>query len=299
MIYNALQSDNISGEYDIEVHSAQWGPPQKLPSPVNSEEWEDGPSISPDGETIYFTRGRDRNVNVYYAEKKDGIWQEPKIIDINIENFPTGAPHTQDNKILYFSSVRPGVIGLGDIYVCEKENKKWINVKNIGEPVNTIAMESEPFITANNKYLYFASNREGQGSSDIWMSRKTRNGWRKPTNLGEPVNSKHEESQPFVTADGNELYFMAVNRNGVAGPAIFRSVKKKQKYLAFFRFFRFFRFFKSIKKNQKWEEPEVVISGFVGEPTLTSDKMYLYFVHLIMKDGTLQDAEIMYVKRKN
>jgi hypothetical protein len=100
--------------------------------------------------------------------------------------------------------------------------------------------------------------------------------WGKPVNLGVPVNTGLEETQPFLTEDGNELYFCAMNRNSISGPSIFRSIRNGDK-----------------RKN-----PELVIYGFVGEPSLTADKQSLYFVHLIRKGNKLIDADIMVTRRK-
>jgi Tol biopolymer transport system component len=275
-IFCAILPMNIPAD-EIKV-SNEWGPPERLPYPVNSPEWEDGPSISPDGKTLYFARGRDLDVKTYLSEKIAGGWSQPIPLDINLESFPTGAPHTQDGKILYFASVRPGVVGSGDIFVSRKVNGKWKEVMNLGKSINTKDMESEPFISLNNRELYFASTRKGgKGDADIWMAQKTKNRWNKPINLGSPVNSEFEETQPFVTQDGKELYFVAVNRKGIPGPAIF----------------------KSVKQGEKWGEVQVVISGFVGEPTLTADQKTLFFVHLIRKSGKLIDGEIMFTRRRN
>lgn len=271
----ALPVNNYADEIKV---SNEWDPPERVPYPINSPEWEDGPSISPDGRVLYFTRGRGRDVKTYFSEKIDGGWSQPIPLDINLESFPTGAPHTQYGKILYFSSIRPGTLGLGDIYVSRNVNGKWKEVKNLGKAINTKDMESEPFISSNNRVLYFASTRKGgKGKADIWMAKKAEKGWSEPVNLDSPVNSEFEETQPFVTQDGEELYFVAVNRKGVPGPAIFRSVKQ----------------------GEKWGEVQVVISGFVGEPTLTADQKTLFFVHLIRKSGELIDGEIMFTRRKN
>jgi Tol biopolymer transport system component len=275
-IFCAILPMNISAD-DINI-SNEWDPPERVPNPVNSPEWEDGPSISPDGNTLYFARGRDLDVKTYVSEKIAGGWSQPIPLDINLESFPTGAPHTQDGKILYFASVRPGVVGSGDIFVSRKVNGKWKEVMNLGKPINTKDMESEPFISLDSRELYFASTRKGgKGNTDIWMAEKAKKEWSEPVNLGSPVNSELEETQPFVTQDGKELYFVAVNRKGIPGPAIF----------------------KSVKQGEKWGEVQVVISGFVGEPTLTADQKTLFFVHLIRKSGKLIDGEIMFTRRRN
>jgi Tol biopolymer transport system component len=194
-----------------------------------------------------------------------------------MESFPTGAPHTQDGKILYLASIRPGGRGLADIYVSAPESGGWKNLTNLGPRINTPAMESEPYISPDHKELYFASTREGgKGKVDIWMAAKAHDDWGDPVNLGGPVNTEYEETQPFVTPDGKNLYFTAVNRQGVPGPAIFRSTKV----------------------GDRWGAVRLVVSGFVGEPTLTSDQKTLYFVHLLQKNGQLVDAEIMLTRRK-
>lgn len=269
---------SISREVDEIKVSPEWGPVEKLPPPVNSTEWEDGPSISPDGKMIYFTRGKGREVESYVSRRVGDGWSHPTPLDFNLKSFPTGAPHTQDESVLYFASIRPGGHGSGDIYIStKKEDGRWSPGINLGKPVNTKYMESEPFISPDHMALYFASDRPGgQGKADIWMAKKKGSGWGEPINLGTPVNSSFEETQPFVTQDGRELYFTAMNRKGIPGPAIFRSTRK----------------------GDQWGEPEVVISGFVGEPTLTADKQSLYFVHIIHKGGKLLDAEIMSTKRR-
>jgi len=258
--------------------SDDWDPPQGVPLPLEAAAWPDGPKISPDGNVLYFSLGRDRNVATYFSTRTADGWSVPTPLPINLQSFPTGAPHTQDGKTLYFSSIRPGGLGEADIYVCENSNGQWTNPVNLGPPVNTKYMESEPFISADGNTLYFASTRPGgKGGVDIWMSERTAGKWSEPRNLGEPVNTKQDETQPFVTADGAELYFMAMNRNNIPGPAIFRS----------------------LRQGQKWGEPTVVASGFVGQPSLTADKEYLYFVHINHKGAELVSAEIVVARKRH
>lgn len=255
--------------------STDWSTPEALQSPVNSPEWEDSPSITPDGRTLLFTRGRDRDVETYLTRKTETGWSEPEPLDkINLKSFPTGGAHTQDGKTLFLASFRPGGLGQADIYKCQKVDGVWTNLENIGAPVNTEHMESEPYISPDGKTLYFASNRTG--NTDIWFCRRAGDSWTEPENMGPPINTNKDETQPFLTRDGKQLYFMAVNRDGIGGPAIFRSVKK----------------------DDRWQTPDLVVSGMVGEPTLTADERYLYFVHIIQNGSQLIDAEIMVARRK-
>ncbi len=62
--------------------------------------------------------------------------------------------------------------GLGDIFLCKKEDGRWNKVESI-DKVNTKDMDSEPYISPDNRLLYFASTRKGgKGKADIWMAKK-------------------------------------------------------------------------------------------------------------------------------
>ncbi|MGH7462329.1 MAG: TolB family protein, partial [Longimicrobiales bacterium] len=45
--------------------NGRWSQPKHLPAPINSAEYEYGPSLSPDGRTLYFTSHRRGNADVY------------------------------------------------------------------------------------------------------------------------------------------------------------------------------------------------------------------------------------------
>jgi len=93
------------------------------------------------------------------------------------------------------------------------------NPTNLGSPVNSEANESGPCISSDGLEFYFDSDRPGglgDPNTDIWVStRKTVNdSWDEPVNLNSklvdpnnPVNTKYNEAQPSISADGLSLYF--------------------------------------------------------------------------------------------
>ena len=77
------------------------------------------------------------------------------------------------------------------------------------------------------KTLYFTSNRAGgYGGLDIYKSERTRGGdWGPAMNLGPVINSKYNEDTPFITADGNTIYFSSMGHYNMGGYDIFYSTR--------------------------------------------------------------------------
>lgn len=110
-----------------------------------------------------------------------------------------------------------------DFYVSElNEDGTWSAAKNIGEPINTYENEGAETISADGKFLvYTACNRpRDYGSCDLHFSVNVNGVWSKPRNMGKSVNTKHWESQPSLSADGNTLYFSSGRPGGKGGKDI-------------------------------------------------------------------------------
>ena len=82
--------------------------------------------------------------------------------------------------------------------------------------------ESHAYLTRDGKTLYFASNMPGgYGESDIWKVSVDSNGYGKPQNLGDKINTADRENFPFLGED-NVLYFTSLGRPGLGGFDIFK-----------------------------------------------------------------------------
>lgn len=283
-----------------------WSTPVNLGSPVNTAGWEDSASISPDGRELHFaycnydyltfvisggrTRratGPDRGSNsadvadIMVAELVDGRWTAPRPIGaVNIAFASNDGPCPLGEE-LYHSGLRNMNIGgpsCSDIYVSRRKGGDWSAPIRLGPPVNSAASEANPWVSADGNVMWFDSDRPGgQGGRDLWMSRRSAGEWGEPVNLGKAINGPLDDTQPFVTADGNTLYFAGSSRDGDGDHVIFRCRRDRA---------------------GNWSRPETLITNLVGEPTLTSDGNRMYFVH-IRRVGNGYDADIWYTERRN
>jgi hypothetical protein len=98
--------------------------------------------------------------------------------------------------------------------------------------------DMEPFFSKDDLRLYFASNRPaGEDDEpkdfDIWYVERQKPGgvWSAPVNLGQPVNTEHNEFYPSLADNGN-LYFTSDPPNSKGKDDIYMSVYKKGLYSA-------------------------------------------------------------------
>lgn len=89
--------------------------------------------------------------------------------------------------------------------------------------------DADPFITYDNKWLYFVSTRpvddskEPKGDYDIWRTKRLEDGgWGEPEHLDSTINSNFSDVYPTLTKDGN-LYFSSGRDNASYSRDIFCS----------------------------------------------------------------------------
>ena len=152
-----------------------WSKPQNLGDFINTKSWETQPSISANGQTLYFVSNRAGGLggsDIWVSQKDSaGNWGYPTNLGAAVNSvFDEISPYIHpNNHDLYFAS--KGHIGLGDfdLFLSKKENDAWTAPKNLGYPINTTQSESSLSVSLNGKIGYFASERsEGRGGKDIY-----------------------------------------------------------------------------------------------------------------------------------
>lgn len=216
--------------------------PVNLGDSVNSADPEYFPNLTIDQKTLVFTRNKNnRNEDFFISHLwPDGKWSKaaPLTSPLQGENeggrginskYNEGAQTiSQDGKVLIYTICnRPDGMGSCDIYFSVKTDSAWSESLNIGPPVNSPYWDSQPCLSPDNRDLYFVSNRPGgRGGSDIYVSHLQADGsWGRPQNLGENINTSHDESTPFIHADNQTLYFASSGWPGIGGVDLYYARK--------------------------------------------------------------------------
>ncbi len=201
---------------------------QKWTNPVvatfSGKYYDADPFVTKDGKTIYFVSNRPlkdgdslkADWDIWKSELTASGWTNPIHLDAPInssadEYYPT----LSDNGTMYFGSTRAAGKGGSDIYSSRLTDKRYASPENIGDSINTLDNEYEPFIAPDESYLIFmATVPKGLINADIFMSRNIGGKWSKAQKINSPINSNAIEWSPKVTRD-KKYFFFGSTRNGL------------------------------------------------------------------------------------
>ena len=201
--------------------------PKPMPEAINSPGAEYLPTISPDGRTMVYTKVV-RGQEDFYLSNFDGeTWTTGVPIEgLNSRENEGAQTITADGNYIVFTACnRPGGLGSCDLWFSERIDGEWTPPANLGPNINTRGWDSQPSISADGKWLYFASKRkEGLGGSDLYIALRREDGsWTQPLNLGDRINTPGDDESPFIHPDDQTLYFMSKGHPGMGGFDLFFS----------------------------------------------------------------------------
>jgi len=146
-------------------------------------------------------------------------WLEPENMGpvINSSNDEWYPVFARDGSFMIFVARGRGGYGSGDLYISRFAAGEWQTPENMGPNVNTTGFESAPYLSADDRTLYFTSDGGGAvGSFDLW-SCQLDDGIPEPrVRMPSPLSTSALDCCPVVSPDGNTL-FMCSNRAGGFG----------------------------------------------------------------------------------
>lgn len=159
-----------------------WSDLKVLSPAINTPDgWEAQPTLSADGNTLYFSANRKttQNTDIFYSKRKaNGQWGMAKPVPgINTKGHDKTPFLHQDSETMYFSSqtspTRKGAPEFGNFdmfYTRMKEDGTWSKPKNLGNPINTKNNEVGFVVSTDGHLAYFTSSggKESAGGLDIY-----------------------------------------------------------------------------------------------------------------------------------
>lgn len=217
--------ENVGGVRDREdiwesrtADGVTWSKAVNLGEPINTPTTNNLVSVSTDNNSFLFHI----NDGFAFRHRTATGWSPLQNLGIRFDNesdFLEGSLSPDGKAILFVAKLKANAYYRPtekerDIYVCEKRaDGTWSPPIHTGKVLNSAGDEYSPFLSADNKTLYFASNgRPGYGDVDIFMSRRLSEGWNRwsePVNLGLGINTVGFDAYYTIPASGEYGYMVS------------------------------------------------------------------------------------------
>jgi WD40-like Beta Propeller Repeat len=152
--------------------------------------------VKNDSKVVYLLNSYNNKKGIAFSKHLNGDWTSPELITVpGVENLNfVGFYMNPSFTILLMSMVKEDSFGKEDLYVSLKDSLgRWSNPINLGSTINTDGFEIAPFLSADEKKLYFTSDgHKGLGNADIFVAERLHDSWTtwsRPKNLGDKINS--------------------------------------------------------------------------------------------------------------
>jgi tetratricopeptide (TPR) repeat protein len=209
---------------------------------INSRYEEYAPSVTADGNKLYFTSRRSSTTggkvdekgdykfyeDIFFSQKDiNGKWMEAEKVEgkVNTESHDGILSITPDGLGMYVYK-NDGKTS-GDIFYSQKDinSGEFLEATSLAFPINTKnRFESSTSITEDGQFLYFVSERDkGLGRGDIYVSQRMNGIWTEPKNMGSVINTPGDEKFVFIHPDGKVIFFASNGHLSLGGYDIFKS----------------------------------------------------------------------------
>jgi outer membrane protein OmpA-like peptidoglycan-associated protein len=174
LVFTGCNRPDGLGSCDLYISiltNGEWSKPKNMGSTVNSSNWEGQPSLSADGQALYFASERPggRGGKDIWVSRRNtkGYWAAPEVLDSVVntawdEQTPFIHP---DGQTLYFTSDGHAGMGGNDLFLTRIDSLgHWTKPQNLGYPINTKGFEAALTVSLDGKTAYFSKNVAPAGS---------------------------------------------------------------------------------------------------------------------------------------
>lgn len=180
LIFTGCGRPDGKGSCDLYLsvnRNGEWSTPINMGEPVNSGAWESQPSLSADGETLFFVSSRSGGkgkMDLWHASRTgtspDGTPLFGEVVNLAGLNTPGNdmSPfiHADGHTLFFASDGRPGLGGT-DLFLSRWKDHRWQAPVNLGYPVNTHGNEEGLVVEISGSRAWFTTGRNPGMGRDI------------------------------------------------------------------------------------------------------------------------------------
>ncbi|WP_198517141.1 ankyrin repeat domain-containing protein [Tenacibaculum sp. SZ-18] len=200
---------------------------------ISTENFVHSPTFTSDGNELYYTveSWRYHGGTIFVTKQKNGIWTQPKPLELDGDYREIDPFLSADNNTLYYCTDRPIVKNDStrancDMWMLKRKNDSWSNPIYLGNEVNSNEHHDWFPTTSNDGTLYYSTGPNR--TSNIVLSKYKAGKYQKPVDLGKNVNSESRDYDPTIAPDESFIIFSSNRSGGFGSVDLYISFKDKE-----------------------------------------------------------------------
>ncbi len=177
-------------------------------------------AIHPNGSRLYFQSNRPIDPrestfewNIWYVDKTDDRWGEPKSIGKPINGRAnTSGPSVTMTGTMYFTEIAND--GANEIFRSELLDGLYQEPERLSAKVNSGKQQFDSYVAPDERFLIFGAYRrpDSHGETDLYISFRDETGsWSESINMGSSINSSGNEGTATITFDKKYVFYSKYN----------------------------------------------------------------------------------------
>ncbi len=207
LLFSAGETEKPVCVYCAKIMDGSWTMPKPVSLSNGAKKEEMEAFFSWDGRYIFFApydEGLD--VRIWKVDVLEDGWHNPQLLKGHISDEAAFFPTSSKKGMLYYSNIKQ-----------RKIYKALLEKGVVKESIEAgLEFGGHGFIAPDESFILVDSIQDdGYGKQDIYVAfRNEDGGWSKPVNLGDEVNTEHNETCPTLSSDGKYLFFSRYNEPG-------------------------------------------------------------------------------------
>jgi Tol biopolymer transport system component len=206
LFFSAQPPDGRASLHHSRIEGGTWTRPTAVSLTAGAKKEEMEAFFAPDGKHIYFApydEGMD--VRVWVVEVGPEGWQNPRELGPPVSEDPAFFPTSTAAGALYYMN-----LAKRKVYRAKLKDGRVESTADAG-----LELGGHAFVAPDESFVLLDAVPPGQEERDIFVAfRTTDGGWTVPANLGPRVNTKHAETCPSLSSDGQYLFFSRYDEDG-------------------------------------------------------------------------------------
>ena len=166
--------------------------------------------------TIYYEYGEVLFKSGDYAKALEHFLEFKEIVPTPEEEFQYRSSKERAIEEEYAKKL-PDYIRACEVAMDSVRYQNIRSISNLGDQINTPADEYFPFLTNDQRYLFYTTREDQFSDENLFLTERKEGGFERGSSVSSAINSAGNEGMSSIVRDGRKVYFTACDRRQVLG----------------------------------------------------------------------------------